>query len=89
VTQMDQATQQNAALVEEMAAAASSLRSQAQELVSTVAQFKLGDSAGVFASREVATPVVTKLPPTVQAAKPTVPQERVLARTSQNDWETF
>ena len=33
VTQMDQATQQNAALVEEMAAAASSLRSQATELV--------------------------------------------------------
>ncbi len=41
VTQMDQATQQNAALVEEMAAAASSLRSQADELVDTVAVFKL------------------------------------------------
>jgi len=41
VTQMDQATQQNAALVEEMAAAASSLRSQAQALVGTVAVFKL------------------------------------------------
>jgi methyl-accepting chemotaxis protein len=44
VTLMDQATQQNAALVEEMAAAASSLKSQAQELVQTVAVFKL--SAG-------------------------------------------
>jgi methyl-accepting chemotaxis protein len=42
VTQMDQATQQNAALVEEMAAAASSLRSQAQELVQVVAVFQLG-----------------------------------------------
>jgi methyl-accepting chemotaxis protein len=41
VTQMDQATQQNAALVEEMAAAASSLKSQAQELVQTVAVFRL------------------------------------------------
>ncbi|OQW87613.1 MAG: methyl-accepting chemotaxis protein [Rhodoferax ferrireducens] len=41
VMQMDQVTQQNAALVEEMAAAASSLRSQAQELVQTVAVFKL------------------------------------------------
>jgi len=41
VTQMDHATQQNAALVEEMAAAASSLNSQAQSLVSTVAVFKL------------------------------------------------
>ncbi|MBP8287577.1 MAG: methyl-accepting chemotaxis protein, partial [Rhodoferax sp.] len=41
VVQMDQVTQQNAALVEQMAAAASSLRSQAQELVQTVAVFKL------------------------------------------------
>jgi methyl-accepting chemotaxis protein len=39
VAQMDQATQQNAALVEEMAAAAGSLRSQAQDLVQTVAVF--------------------------------------------------
>jgi methyl-accepting chemotaxis protein len=41
VSQMDQATQQNAALVEEMAAAASGLKSQAQELVQTVAVFRL------------------------------------------------
>jgi len=41
ITQMDQATQQNAALVEEMAAAASSLKSQANDLVGTVALFKL------------------------------------------------
>ena len=41
VSQMDQATQQNAALVEEMAAAASSLKSKAQELVQVVAAFKL------------------------------------------------
>ncbi len=41
VKQMDQTTQQNAALVEEMAAAASSLKNQAQELVHVVAVFKL------------------------------------------------
>ena len=41
VTHMDQATQQNAALVEQMAAAASSLSNQAQELVQVVAAFKL------------------------------------------------
>jgi methyl-accepting chemotaxis protein-1 (serine sensor receptor) len=41
VTQMDQTTQQNAALVEEMAAAASSLQTQAGDLVQTVAVFKL------------------------------------------------
>mgnify|MGYP003424052878 CR=1 FL=1 len=41
VTHMDQATQQNAALVEEMAAAAASLNGQARDLVSTVSAFKL------------------------------------------------
>jgi methyl-accepting chemotaxis protein len=46
VTQMDQATQQNAALVEEMAAAASSLKSQAQELVQVVAAFKVDGGGG-------------------------------------------
>ncbi|WP_318014090.1 methyl-accepting chemotaxis protein [Paucibacter sp. TC2R-5] len=41
VTQMDHTTQQNAALVEEMAASASSLRLQADDLVATVAVFRL------------------------------------------------
>jgi len=41
VTQMDQATQQNAALVEESAAAASSLKTQAAQMVQAVAVFKL------------------------------------------------
>ena len=41
VQQIDMATQQNAALVEEMAAAASSLQEQAQELVSVVSIFNL------------------------------------------------
>jgi len=46
VTQMDQVTQQNAALVEEMAAAAGSLKGQAQELVHLVSVFRLGDERG-------------------------------------------
>ncbi len=41
ITQMDQVTQQNAALVEEMAAAASSLQSQAEDLVQSVSVFTL------------------------------------------------
>ena len=40
VTEMDQATQQNAALVEESAAAAESLRTQAQQLVDAVSVFR-------------------------------------------------
>ncbi len=46
VSNMDQVTQQNAALVEEMAAAASSLRGQAQELVQTVSVFKVPGGFG-------------------------------------------
>jgi methyl-accepting chemotaxis protein len=42
VGQMDQVTQQNAALVEQSAAAAESLKVQAQHLSTTVAVFKLG-----------------------------------------------
>ncbi len=42
VQNMDQVTQQNAALVEEMAAAATSLQTQAQSLVQSVAFFKVG-----------------------------------------------
>ena len=42
ISQMDQVTQQNAALVEEMAAAASALRGQSDDLVQVVAVFKLG-----------------------------------------------
>ena len=41
VAQMDQATQQNAALVEESAAAAASLRQQAEQLVQAMAVFRL------------------------------------------------
>ncbi len=49
VTQMDQSTQQNAALVEEMAAAASSLKGQAEELVQTVAVFNTGERSSLDA----------------------------------------
>jgi methyl-accepting chemotaxis protein len=43
VTQLDQMTQQNAALVEESAAAAESLREQASRLAGLVSTFNLGD----------------------------------------------
>ena len=42
VSQMDQTTQQNAALVEESAAAAASLQVQSRQLVQAVAVFRLG-----------------------------------------------
>ena len=46
ITQMDQATQQNAALVEEAAAATESLRMQAGQMVTVVSGFKLPGSMG-------------------------------------------
>ena len=61
IAQMDQVTQQNAALVEEAAAAADSMQVQAQELLAVVSTFKLAsepvarslrpDGAGRRASR--------------------------------------
>jgi len=47
MSQMDQVTQQNAALVEEAAAAAQSLEQQAQNMVQVVGVFKLGPRAGL------------------------------------------
>jgi len=62
VTQMDQVTQQNAALVEEMAAAAASLKAQAQDLVQTVAVFKLS-AADAAAAPQAEAPKVRAHPP--------------------------
>ena len=45
VMQMDQVTQQNAALVEEIAGAASGLQNQAEDLVQVVSVFRLGGEA--------------------------------------------
>ena len=71
VRHMDNATQQNAALVEEMAAAASSLKGQAQDLVQLVAVFKLSDAQG----REM--PPSYRVAPHVDARTP--PRPKVLA----------
>ena len=52
VVQIDQITQQNAALVEEATAAARSLEDQSEALVKSVAVFKLADERGGTARRE-------------------------------------
>jgi len=49
VTEMDRATQQNASLVQQSAAAAGSLKSQAQQLVEAVSVFKLGREPAALA----------------------------------------
>jgi methyl-accepting chemotaxis protein len=52
INQMDQVTQQNAALVEEAAAAADSMQAQAQQLLAVVGTFKLASSAHVQPARD-------------------------------------
>jgi methyl-accepting chemotaxis protein len=56
VVQMDQATQQNAALVEESAAAAEALRGQAEALAHAMSVFRLAGNPGQPALRVVAGP---------------------------------
>jgi len=89
VTSMDQATQQNAALVEESAAAAESLKVQAQQLVNAVAVFKLASHdapRAIVAPAPVATTAavverrapdratnVTRIHPKPKAAAPRAP----------------
>ncbi len=71
VTHMDQATQQNAALVEQMAAAASSLKSQAQDLVHLVDEFKVNDGDAYAQTRAPAPLAAFKAPSrTATFAKP-------------------
>ena len=65
VAQLDQVTQQNAALVEESAASAASLSQQAQQLVQAVAVFKLGGYEGAAKA--------SASPPARRAAVPRAP----------------
>lgn len=72
ITHLDQATQQNAALVEEMSAAASSLNTQAEGLVNTVSVFKLPGGAANRQQRRAA-PAATPKPAAKTAVKGTAP----------------
>ncbi|MBB1076941.1 Tar ligand binding domain-containing protein [Rhodoferax sp. 4810] len=94
VTQMDRVTQQNAALVEEMAAAASSLKAQAQEQVGTVAVFTLAsDSAPKPAALPLANAVrgaaSKKLTFKGDERRTTKPAPRQVAVTNGDEWTSF
>jgi methyl-accepting chemotaxis protein len=71
IAQMDQVTQQNAALVEQAAAAAGSLQEQAANLAAAAAGFKLNDDAGTAALSRPAAPQRTAPAPAVRRARPT------------------
>jgi len=80
VTQMDQVTQQNAALVEEAAAAAASLQEQAAQLAGVVSTFKLDQQAAPQRAQAPARTAVR--PPPARIGK------KAPALTS-DEWETF
>ena len=104
VTVIDQGTQQNAALVEEMAAAASSLENQAAALVQAMAVFRMaGESLGqptaavpapAFTPVPARAPAVQRAPaPAVRHAPAASPKPAVAApakaTASDDHWESF
>ncbi|WP_144112367.1 methyl-accepting chemotaxis protein [Paraburkholderia sp. BCC1886] len=100
VTQMDEVTQQNAALVEEAAAAASSLEDQAGKLRAAVAVFQVEEGGYVapasFAAKPAAIvrrPVAARKAPSLASAKPVAaaPAKALAGATAggEQDWETF
>jgi methyl-accepting chemotaxis protein len=81
---MDEMTQQNAALVEQAAAAAHSMQQQSSTLARAVSVFKLeqeATAARAVVRQSMASP--TRVPATVRpAAKPVVPR-------GSDEWEEF
>jgi methyl-accepting chemotaxis protein len=92
VTQMDDVTQQNAALVEEAASAAESLQSQAEQLANRVSEFKLDDSqdnsrAPAKQPKRVSHSNTKKREP---AKRETLKQKKIKAASPEEDeWENF
>jgi len=99
IVHMDQTTQQNAALVEQSAAASSSLRAQAGQLVQAVAVFKLaGGAAAATPPAATAAPVPKAAPASATAALPAKPAGAPQAAAAApvpalahegGDWESF
>ena len=101
VTQLDQMTQQNAALVEETAAAAEAMKDQAARLEALVNRFRLDPASAPAAPAKVAARALAKAaapvrsaPPRPAAPKPIVPKAAAPApapapAVASADWETF
>ncbi|WP_250528993.1 methyl-accepting chemotaxis protein [Caballeronia sp. ATUFL_F1_KS4A] len=101
VTQMDEVTQQNAALVEEAAAAAQSLEDQAGRLRQAVAVFQVADGAALAAVPAASTMAAKIAPRATMPARVALksakrapaapsPAPKASATTeASGDWETF
>ncbi|MCD9034018.1 methyl-accepting chemotaxis protein, partial [Luteimonas sp. Y-2-2-4F] len=90
IAQMDETTQQNAALVEEASAAARSMEEQAGQLTELVALFRLQDrgDAGVEAATAAAVQRAADAGRTPHAA-PRPRPEPALAAAADGDWQEF
>ncbi len=92
IAQMDHVTQQNAALVEEAAAAAGSLQDQATGLAQVVSVFKLNEQPGLLRRPAAAATVRAAAPAARVAARGTAvsPKKLPAAKALANDdWEEF
>ena len=102
IIEMDSMTQQNAALVEEAAAAAQSLQDQASELARVVSIFKLVEGELVQVETPQAAPapaarvpaVVAKAKPALKrpapaAAAPAPAPRKIAAQAGNDEWEEF
>ncbi|MYN38090.1 methyl-accepting chemotaxis protein [Duganella sp. FT109W] len=92
IVQMDQVTQQNAALVEESAAASEAMQDQARKLAELVSVFRV--APGRSGTAAPAAPRLSPRPPVRVAAKPApklarpAPAKSVV-KESASDWEEF
>jgi uncharacterized phage infection (PIP) family protein YhgE len=95
ISQMDEVTQQNAALVEEAAAAAGSMEDQAKQLTAAVGVFRTGQTLAVkpISHRAPQTPrpaLAEKSGTTPRVPKPSGGQKPVaVAAAADGDWSTF
>jgi methyl-accepting chemotaxis protein len=100
ITQMDEVTQQNAALVEEAAAASSSMQDQATNLAQTVSVFKLAQSAhsnvkarpqqtATMKSPKVNAVKVKPIQKTLPNQASRVASNKTRSSSDDKDWEEF
>ncbi|MEW9900744.1 methyl-accepting chemotaxis protein [Chitinivorax sp. PXF-14] len=89
ITQMDEVTQQNAALVEQAAASAESLEDQARSLVGAVAMFKLGEEGTLPLLQPPAKQGRARAVAKASPAKAPARLPKRVASSDDGDWEEF
>ncbi|MHB8883706.1 MAG: methyl-accepting chemotaxis protein, partial [Methylovirgula sp.] len=92
VNQMDQVTQQNAAMVEESTAASHTLSQETEELTRLIGRFQVGAQAAGHGDHVVAMPRAAKAAPR-QAMKTVAPRggaaPKPQAQSQHDEWEEF